>query len=570
LTIGYFTLLPSRPRLSMETKGERKIKIESKYGDEKFNLTSSSSSSSSSLPKDIGKGWECLGCTYIIKAASEIAHSICPICATPRPFSWTCTSCTFVNYKTKKYACTACGERNRELEATKVARNMDDTWNCPQCTATNSPSANRCRGCNLDETQLIIDPRRSSVTSMSPTFKSDNKCTRCNVRNASIVGLYCTLCWEQKTNESSKELEPKPIVQRNSDDTWSCPRCTLLNEPNWALCKSCGVKVALGPPNLPTTRLPVKTAVTFTRKCRGCKTRDAPNGFCDHCIELSNKMCRDDEKCEKCRTRKALLDGKRCPKCWVNTYEAEPIDKKCERCSARTAMPGKQFCPLCCEKHPEILAKKKCIQCNERTSLPDANICATCCSNENDHLTKIMAICIKCNKNMSMPRKNVCIWCSDTSSSILSRTNVQCQGCHKITSNLNDEKLCPSCEEINRGTIEDVADWKRCKYCHQEPLPGKNECLDCHSDSNKFMEVEMFGEKKTSTSSSSSSLSSTPRTYVFRQLNGEWKCPLCRRLNHQLSSGCPCGLKSEDFSLEPAFKKVESKTAFKVESKNDF
>jgi hypothetical protein len=289
----------------MESKEEKKEKNEEKYKSVSFdtslssnNSTSQSSSSSSSSDiarrskeKDGGEhsSWTCEACTFIIESKEGIAHAACPVCLTPRPFTWRCDYCTCINHHVTNYKCIACEKENRNLEKRKVMRNMDNSWNCPQCNNKCAPLSRKCFDCGMSalefdpmrddhsapaeerkeiddisrerENKQKIDVEYSHYSSIYGTYGHDDRvwknCIHCNTLFKFREGDGRPLCgnciryYPPSSSSSSLEMKKDKEEEPDSDQTksWmSCISCTSTNVVKGKNeCANCIYKAIMAP-----------------------------------------------------------------------------------------------------------------------------------------------------------------------------------------------------------------------------------------------------------------------------------------------------------------------------------
>lgn len=148
--------------------------------------------------------WECSKCTL----KNYNAFTICEVCRTPRPTIWRCEKCRTTNSSQDQispnhHLCRSCFTKNEEIEKLKAARNVDGSWNCPQCTGLNRYDRQTCIECLFDHLEIDeLTPEQS---------------------------LYLSNQRESKVDANSTSM------------TWNCPACTMLNNSDYKTtpCTAC-------------------------------------------------------------------------------------------------------------------------------------------------------------------------------------------------------------------------------------------------------------------------------------------------------------------------------------------
>jgi len=119
-------------------------------------------------------------------------------------------------------------------------------WSCPACTLVNKSDALRCEACeglrpdsksmcNSSGVIVVLPPTRSSVLESSMTPRTRHPC------GSSLTAELKEepLAKRSRVEEPSTQT-PNPKTSQRDRESWACPACTLINEPNATICTLCG------------------------------------------------------------------------------------------------------------------------------------------------------------------------------------------------------------------------------------------------------------------------------------------------------------------------------------------
>ena len=180
--------------------------------------------------------------------------------------SWTCTMCSFTNYKADATACEVCMYPRSSSVQSQLS--SSSSWTCARCTFINPNSNGQCDVCGNARPSTIRnddDQNRSSTTTSSPSPSSrpsssnHNRvtsikpqqgwlCDVCGRRHAtdSVVATYCSNCGSHRCAECGRAIPPSsPYLQLSATGS---PGPARFIHQDCLRCTGCQQRIAPGEP----------------------------------------------------------------------------------------------------------------------------------------------------------------------------------------------------------------------------------------------------------------------------------------------------------------------------------
>ena len=148
--------------------------------------------------------------------------------------------------------------------------------------------------------------------------------------------------------ESERPGPSNPKKSRTSvDNSWSCPKCTLINKKDAKVCEVCESRISLDNSwSCPKCTLINKKDAKVCEVCEASKPVEGNSANQPHCGSSKDKEDIQEQKKNQSPLEEALTRGLECPVCWVDMkdhiFQCKNGHLVCQTCWRKL-----KNCPVC-------------------------------------------------------------------------------------------------------------------------------------------------------------------------------------------------------------------------------